>query len=389
MDILTQTEIQKLVEPSAGWCISLYMPTHRVGREVQQDPIRLKNLLARVQSQVGAYGLRLPQIKSLLAPAERLLDDAQFWQNQSDGLAVFLSKDNTLIRRLPVRFDELSVIANHFHIKPLLPLLHNHGRFYVLALSKEEIRLFQGDRNALDAVDLGNLPTNMAEVLWMDDPEKHVEFHTSSSSPGRGGLRRAAFHGHGGKSSAEKTNLARYFRRIDKSLQDLLEERNLPMVLAGVDYLLPIYHEVSTYPGLLVEGLEGNPEMQGSEDLHQAAWELVAPVFKQDRKEAMERFKQLYGQGDGLAATDLSKVVKAALHGQVEVLFVRVEAQRWGQFDPRQGEVVLDDEPSPQNRDLLDLAAVQTYMHAGEVYALPDEGLPEDVDLAAVLRYAV
>ena len=42
MDILKQKDLQQLLETSGEWCVSLYMPTHRVGREQQQDPIRFK-----------------------------------------------------------------------------------------------------------------------------------------------------------------------------------------------------------------------------------------------------------------------------------------------------------------------------------------------------------
>ena len=42
MDILHPTDLQALIEITNEWCISLYMPTHRFGREQQQDPIRLK-----------------------------------------------------------------------------------------------------------------------------------------------------------------------------------------------------------------------------------------------------------------------------------------------------------------------------------------------------------
>jgi hypothetical protein len=45
MSILGRDELNALMTPSAGWCVSLYMPTHRTWKDTRQDPIRFKNLL--------------------------------------------------------------------------------------------------------------------------------------------------------------------------------------------------------------------------------------------------------------------------------------------------------------------------------------------------------
>ena len=389
MDILKQKDLRELIETSRKWCVSLYMPTHRVGREQQQDPIRFKNLIAGAQEKLFEYGLSRPKVQELMRPAESLLIDGDFWQHQSDGLAVFLSPEHSQIYRLPSEFDELISIGNNFHVKPLLPLLSEDGQFYILALSMNDIRLFLGTRDTIDWVELGNIPTNMQEALWMDDPEKHIDFHTGVGSTGKEGKRQAVFHGHGTKQSEEKTNILRYFQHVDRGLNDLLEEKNIPMVLAGVDYLLPIYHKANTYTRLLDEGLEGNPEETNEKGLHERAWNLVEPMFKESQEQTLDQFKQLYGQGNELASVDLKTVVKAANFGQVETLFVPYGVQHWGQYDEKQNKVILEKKPTLENEDLLDFAAMHTLFNSGTVYALQPEKLPGDGELAAILRYAV
>jgi hypothetical protein len=330
-----------------------------------------------------------PKIQALLRPAENLLEGQEdFWQHQSEGLAIFLSDGFFKTLRLPQRFEELVVVARNFHLKPLLPLLSKGGKFYILAISMDEIRLFLGTKDTIDQVDLVGVPTSMQEALWMDDPEKHQEFHTSASSPGRG-ERQAMFHGHGGKSSEVKTNLLRYFQYVDAGLNDLLEEKEIPMLLAGVEYLQPIYHEANTYSGLLSEGLEGNPEELSGKELHNSAWKLVEPIFDEVQKKDLERFEQFHGQQNELASADLKTVLKAAHFGQVETLFVPVGVQKWGRYDPQQNQVTLDTKNKPENEDLLDYAAMQTIINSGQVYAVQPEKVPGDGELAAILRYAV
>lgn len=389
MDILKQKGLQQLLETSGKWCVSLYMPTHRVGREQQQDPIRFKNLAAGAQEKLLEYGLSRPKVQELMHPAESLLTDGDFWQHQSDGLAIFLTSEFSQSFRLPYEFDEMVSIGNNFHIKPLLPLLSQDGQFYILALSMNEIRLFLGTRDTIDQVELGGIPTNMQEALWMDDPEKHVDFHTGAGSTGREGKRQAVFHGHGSKQSEEKTNILRYFQKVDRGLKDLLEEQTIPMVLAGVDYLLPIYHKANTYQGLLEKGLEGNPEDLNEKELHRLVWNLVEPLFKEEQIQTMEQFKRLHGQQNDRASDDLKTVVKAANFGQVETLFVPFGVQRWGRYDSQQNKVILEKKPTPENEDLLDFAAMHTLFNSGKVYAIQPDKLPGDGELAAILRYAV
>ena len=388
MDIMRQTDLKQLIDTSGEWCLSLYMPTHRVGREQQQDPIRFKNLIVGAREKLLEYGLRRPEVQELLRPAESLLTNGGFWQHQSDGLAVFLSPGYSQTYRLPSRFDELLVIGNNFHIKPLLPLLSKDAQFYVLAISMNEIRLFLGTKESIDQVELEGVPTNMQEALWMNDPEKHVGFHTSASSPGRAGMRRATFHGHGAKPDTDKVDILRYFQYFDHGLNDLLEDKTIPMVLAGVDYLLPMYHEANSYAGLLDEGLEGNPEDVPERDLHKYAWELVEPRFKEDQKQAIRRFEQLHGQKSELVSTDWEAIVRAAHFGRVDTLFVSPGLQLWGSFDASKDTLEHHQEFQPGDRDLFDLAAVNTLLKGGTVYALDPDKMPEKAQLAAIYRYA-
>lgn len=388
MDILRQRDLQQLIETNGECCVSLYMPTHRAGREQQQDPIRFKNLIVRAQERLLGYGLRRPEVQGLMRPAESLVENGDFWQHQSDGLAIFLSSNFSQTYRLPSRFDELLAIANNFHIKPLLPLFSTNGQFYILALSLDKIRLFLATRDTVNKMQLSNVPTSMQEALFMDIPEKHLDYHTGTKNSSPHGNRPAAFHGQGVQSDEEdKKNILRYFQYVDKGIRTELDGIPIPMLLAGVEYLLPIYHEANTYNSLLDKGLEGNPDGLSAKILHQRAWELVEPIFRTNQRGAMRQFERLNGKQSGLASDDLKTVVKAAKYGRVDTLFVPLGIQQWGRFEPDNNQVLLEEEPSLENEDLLDFAATQTILNSGQVYALQPEELPGKGELAAILRY--
>jgi hypothetical protein len=373
---------QTFVNRHPGLCVSLYMPAHRAGRETEQDPIRFKNLLRQAEERLLAEGLNSAKAQDLLRAPQGLLQDQSFWRHQSDGLAVFCSEDIFHYFRLPISFTELVVVAERFHIKPLLPLLTADGIFFILAVSQNQLRLLEGTQHAVDEVELENTPRNLAETLPDGLSEKQLQFHTGT--PSGTGNRAAVFHGHE-TSNETRNRIRQWFRIIDKHLRGLMPDGRSPLVLAGVDTLFPLYREVNTYPHLMEEGIAGNPEGMSPEALHRKAWTIVEPIFKKDRETALDRYRQLAGTGQ--TTTDIVEAILAAHHGRIEVLFVAVGVQVWGRFDPEKDKVHVHDLPEPADGDLLDLTAIQTLINGGMVYAVAPEEVPDQALVAAVLRY--
>jgi hypothetical protein len=388
MSLLSQPELENLARQQADWCVSIYMPTHRTGSEIQQDPIRLKNLLDEAGNRLQEAGLRSPDARQMLEPAYDLVPrQREFWQHQSDGLAIFLSADNFHYYRLPHRFEEFVSVAGRYHLKPLIPLLSEAGHFYILALSQNEIRLLQGSRDSVSEVELKNVPPSLAEALKWDDPERQLQWHTGTSFPA-GQYRAAAFHGHGVTNAEQsKDEILRYFQKIDAGLADLLAGERAPLVLAGVEYLFPIYRQANSYRHLIAEGIPGNPDELSAEELHRRAWPIVQPIFKGGQTEAVERYWQTSGNNSRLVSTDLHEIVPAAHFERVEVLFVALGIQQWGTFDADTGDVHLRAEAGPGDFDLLDFAAVHTILNGGAVYAVAPQDVPDTGPAAALFRF--
>ncbi len=391
MSIVSRTELESLVQQSDDLCLSIFMPTHRAGDQIQQDPVRLKNLLGQAEEQLINKGLRAAEAKEFLEPVRALIPAHGFWRHQSDGLAIFHSAGTSRYYRLPIDFDELVVVSERFHIKPLLPLLSGDGRYFLLAVSQGEVRLLQGSRFSISQVDLEDVPRSLEEALKWDDPERQLQWHTGTgaqSDPVQGAgwisVRGAVFHGHGVDPQDE---IRHYFHRIDEGIGELLAGEQTPLVLAGVDYLHPIYHEANSYQHLLEEGVIGNPEEESLEELHQQAWDIVAPVFQQDREEATAQYQQLAGTGSTLASADLEEIVPSAYIGRIDTLFVATDVQRWGTFDRESFELHVHQDAEAGDEDLLDFAAVHTLLNDGTVYAVEPENVPGSEPVAAIFRY--
>lgn len=384
MNALSKEELKNLMRKQKELCVSIFMPTHRAGVETQQNPIRLRNLLRKAEEGLITGGMRAQEAEDFLKPAQEILGNGLFWRRQSDGLAIFLSSEGFQYYCLPLDFKELLVITDRFHVKPLLPMLSGDGQFYVLALSQNEVRLLQGTRQSINEVDLEGVPKSLAEALQIDVFGKQLRFHAGTSLGS--GDRSAMFHGQGvGSEIPKKENILRYFHLLDKGLREMLRDKQEPLVLAGVDYLFPIYREANSYPNLLDEGVTGNPEGLSAEALHNQAWAIVQPYFQKAQEEAVALYRQ--SVGTGLTSGNVKEIIKASHHGRVGTLFVAVGLQQWGIFDTDSNEAYLHQEAEPGDEDLLDFAAIQTFLNGGTVYAIAPEKVPDNTPMAAMFRY--
>jgi hypothetical protein len=380
MNAFSKDELKTLIGKRKGLCVSIFMPSFRTGAESQQNQIRLRNLLRSAEERLLAGGLRPQEVKQFLEPAQALPGNVLFWRRQSDGLALFLAKDLFRCFRLPETFDEIIAVADHFHIKPLLPLLGGDRRFYILALSQKEVRLLEGTRHHVEEIELESVPKSLSEALQYDDLEKQVRFR--AGSPGGGS---SMVSGHGADIDDAKENLLKYFRVIDRGLRDLLREERVPLILAGVDYLFPIYREANTYPHLLDGGIAGNPKGSSAEALHRMALEQVGPFFRKAEEDALAQYRQ--SSGTGLTSSDLGEIVPASLHGRIGLLFIASGRGQWGSFSAENEAVELHPDKKENSEDLVEMAAIQTFLNGGAVFTLPPGEMPDARDLVAVFRY--
>lgn len=375
MDIFDRSHLQDLLEAQAQPCVSIFFPTHRAGREIQQDPIRLKNLLREADKRLAELGAR--PANGITRPAHDLVSDSHFWRHQGDGLAMFLSPTHHRQFRLPASFEELVVVADHFHLKPLLPVMSSTEHFYVLGLSQKYVKLFRGGRFSVGEVQLDGVPASLEDALRFDDREASLQSH--------GGRTTAIFHGQGLGKDDPKEDIKRYFRQIDAGLHEILRGERSPLVLAGVDYLLPLYREITEYPNVVPGGVVGSPEHVSMDQLHTEAWELVAVQFRQHRSDARAHYLSVADTPQG--SSDVKRVIRAAHQGRVESLFVAVGEHLWGRWDPDTDAIHVGEESRAGAVDLLDAAAAQAWMHGGSVFAVSPGEVPGDGQLAAVLRF--
>lgn len=376
-------QLRSMMEESDGHRVSIYMPARKAGPSTRENPIRLKNLVRQAEELLINSGERAPEARAMLAPAQRLVNDTGFWRNPDDGIAIFLSEDGFDHFELPASFEEMVTVGRRYHLKPMLPLYAGDGLFYILALSQNNIRLIEGSRFSVHEFERTSLPANIASVLFFLDVERQFEFRQMLTGPH--GNQRQIGHRHGAGADNHKERIAEFFKNVDKALRDFVGERKVPLVMAGVDYLIPIFQSVSSYPWLVDVGIVGNPDGLPARELHKRAWELVNPVFQLERNKAVAAYRQM--AGTGRTAKGIQEVISCAWDGRIATLFVALDQTCWGRASEGDRTVEIHENRQANDEDLLDRTAIEAISGGGTVWAVPKTEMPEDAPLAAVLRF--
>lgn len=255
----TDTEIETLQAFKKPDCISMYSSYIVPSSPNNPNRIQLKNLLKEARQLLTSNGISLREISATLKPVERLLDGDEFRLNHKHSLALFIQRDFFVYYRLPAEDMASSVRINDgFNVQPIIELASTNPDYYVLLLSHNNVQLLRGDCYFIEPIQVPGLPTNMEQELNIDEYPNEMQTH--SIAPATRGKSSESFHGQYNYIQVDKDLLVQFFRRIDHRLHKLLLDTKTPLIIAGVDYLLPLYRQVSTYPHLLVNEIKGNLE---------------------------------------------------------------------------------------------------------------------------------
>jgi len=387
MPLFTRSDLTSLIaaDPSLG--VSIFLPTHVLGSEIRQDPIRLKNLTVEARGKLEAAGLTRDEADTFVRPATALVDDATFWQHQQGGLALFLDGGDGRSYRVPVPLVERVVVGPGFHVKPMLPMLQFDGAFLVLTITSDQVQLFDASRFALAVDARTDLPRGIGDVAKEPDYENPVQAspvarpHTGSIS-----VTNAQVYG---DSPAEwrKGQLVEFARRVATAMDHRLAVDPVPVVLVADAEIGGHFLKFSSLGPMLAGVIETNPATMDSRQLHDAAYAVMRPRLEQGRREAAERFDALRAVRDPLAVSSVDELVGAAYQGRVATLLLAEDVTVSGSYDAALGRVSVGDAFAATGEDLLESAAVQTLRHAGEVHLLESGEMPDGIPAAAILRY--
>ncbi|ABB22999.1 hypothetical protein [Pelodictyon luteolum] len=377
-----QESFQVLVERPPTPCLSLYQETHRSYPDNRQDRLRYKNLVNALEESLRRkYPGRdaLP----LLEPFRVLGDDDGFWNHTHEGLAVFGAEGIFRTYRFPYVPRELAVSADSFHTKPLLRVMQSTERFHLLCLTRQNIKLYDADRYAVEEIELPpDMPRNMLQVLGSETTEPEITI-ASFGSAGAGGVIR---HGHSSKRDEEEVDNEKFFRAVDTAVLERYSiPSGLPLMLAALPEHQGLFRKISRNASLLEGGISADPQSMTTDVLRVRAWDVMAPSIAARIRAAAESCAAAIALGTG--TSDPEDAAVAAVGGRIERLLIDRETLIAGTVDPVTGAVRFVPLEDPAVDDVLDDIGEIVRQKGGEVLVLSATEMPSETGLAAIYRY--
>jgi hypothetical protein len=375
---LTADRLTTLRSSQQPPCISLYQPTHRSHPANQQDPIRYRNLERSMEASLKEkYAPR--DVRHLLEQFRGLERDGQFWNHRTDGLAIMGSADTFELFELQRPVQELLVVANNFYTKPLLRILQSADRYQILCLSRSEARLCEGNRDALDPVDLADIPSTVLEALGEPTSAPQV---TVRSTPSGGSV----YYGLGAGPEQPDLDRDRFFRVIDRAiLENYSHPSGLPLMLAALTENQAAFRGITHNPHLMAEGIQVNPDAVDMDQLRKLAWQQIEPSYLARLAKLVDRYNA--GLSKQLASDQVAQISLSTIMGRVATLLVEADRQLPGRIDDATGKIEPADPSDPEVGDVFNDLAERVLRMNGEVVVVPAERMPTRSGIAATYRY--
>lgn len=372
----------KPILSSEGPCLSVYIPLSNASsnQSVKAHALEWKEALRTVESRLEQYG----------SPAQELFESIRDWDSispdqepQGKSLAVFRSPDVFRVTWVEEAVKSRAEIGPHFYIRPLLPDLTRDRSFYILALSQKNVRLLRCTSRSAEEVPF---PPNVAvsfDAYMNSAKPDHVSDNRGTPGPSSGSSKGVMFTT---SSDREDHNeyLLHFFRQIDRGVNELLRGKTEPVVLAAVEYELALYRDANSYAHLAKESVQGAPNSLKSGEMHARALDALLRCYENKVDEALAQYNHKVGGG---ASNRLKEVITAAHDGRVLTLLVSDSLESTGAFDESTHTVKGRETGTTNDEDLVNDAAVQTILHAGQVYVVPNGKMPNGAPLAAIYRF--
>ncbi|MEP6756001.1 MAG: hypothetical protein ABJA67_10915 [Chthonomonadales bacterium] len=364
-------------------CISFFQPTHRHYPENQKDVICFRNLIKKLEHSLQT-NCSADVCTHILKPFHELALDGPFWLHAIGGLAIFAADGIFEVITTQRSLDEMVLVGPNFHTTPLLRLLQSTDRFQVLALNRQSIKLFEGDRDSLHEI---GLATDIQESLGNADGKGTQESHdTVGTLGGAGKSGTPVRYSSTDKSHEVEIDDDRYFRAVDHAIhENYSKPTGLPLILAT----LPEHHarfvKLSHNPFLAKEYISINPEHLATVELCAHAWKAFEPAYDARIAKLNNDFAE--ANSKGLGSDILKSASEAAVAGRVETLIVEGNRLMPGRINEDTGRTRKGSQDDPRVDDMLDeLGDIVTKM-GGRVLIVPADKMPSKTGLAAIYRY--
>lgn len=265
------------------------------------------------------------------------------------GIIVFYSPSEKGYLNVQTTINDLVVVADSFHIKPLLRIKNTARGFFLISMSGNAINVLVETNGHLYRLD-----TFRNEVV-KSNSNKFI-----------------------------KTEPKDFIAQSAIELNKIIGPYKLPILLAGVKDLVGHMKKFLDHSMLLEESIIGNVEHLKTDELRAKCFELLEPYYAKKEMEAIEKLDLAVRKN--LAVTYIEDIAVSAVYGKIKKLFVVENRQLWGRVNKSNGEIFISPRQlNSHDDDILDDVCQIVLSRGGEVVVLKDAANVKGYIAAAIV----
>ena len=253
------------------------------------------------------------------------------------------------------------VLADTFHIRPLLEELFVNPEFLLVNISLYDIKVFRGDFRHLEIIQ---------HYEFEELPKNFNDFETRFYTPQYMGM------------IPYKSILAT--RTIAGKVKDMILYESLPVVVTGLEEMKNIFLLYSSDTTGVITHFHADFYEKSSMEILERCGEfrhLVTDYYSAQLKERLKRMMK-----SRRILSSLGDIILATYSGKIDHLVIPTEQKIWGKFDSATGEFTIHKKAGKTSIDILNELAEEVIKQGGRIQILGPHFFPRDTNVLAILK---
>jgi len=315
--------------PKGALCLSIY------ANSIDDLKLKLRQCRTKAAAERGQ-----PKVEQLFRPVRKLIAGLEN-EPVEFPMGVFVTQGLSCKMKMPIEVQSLGVLAESFHVKPLLKWMQREHPFSLLLLEETKATLYQGTLSTFKEEEV----VTYKELRTMDG----------------------------------------IFGALDRAIYRTIQSTRTPLILAGDSDLADHYRNVSGYKAIVEDFVPHSSGQANLKALHEAAKELLEPYLERKEEALLSQFRS--AELNGRTAGSLQEIILFSLKQKVKHLFVSEGMNIWGKIDIGSGCFTYSpQQPNASEDDVLDDLAEIVIRGGGTVTVLPGEKMPYGHLACAILQ---
>lgn len=353
-------KLKKLKDISSKCCVTISLETHRTKPDNQKDEVVLKNLVKEAEERLyEEFDKRF--VWPIMEKLNGLVEEIDHNYNL-EGLVLFVNEDIADFTRLPIKVENRTVVDNTFATRDLVRALHLESSYYVLVLSRDEARMIEAHNDQV-VQELGAPFPIMNETLFV----------TSKAEAS--------------VSQRETSLVQEFFNRVDKMVNEVVNNNPLPVIIATETSNFSEYQQVADRKERILGHINKNRNNEKAHHIVPDAWKVVKGILKERNEARRKELSEAVSSGKFLS--DMNDIWQAILAGRGQTLYIEK-----GFYQPAElngdGLVLLDANEAHQPGvidDIIDEMIEHNLRKGGDNVFLDKEDLKDFNGLGLITRY--